>query len=85
MLNIPIFASENEYCAHRANIDFWWPYIIEILQRHHIAGSERRAIVKCGDNPTYPVFLIDDIVIKFSVTARIGVMHIHRSPLHMNI
>lgn len=59
------FTSEHEYCAARANIDFWWPYIVEVLQRHHLAGADKREVTKCGFNPTYPVFLIDDIVIKF--------------------
>jgi len=65
MLNAPIFTSENEYCSYRADIDFWWPHIVNILEQHHLVGTDKRAAAKCGFNPTYPVFLIDDIVIKF--------------------
>lgn len=65
MSNAIRFTTEDEYCAERANIDFWWPYIVELLQRHNLAGADKREMTECGFNPTYPVFLIDDIVIKF--------------------
>src|SRR5579871_2195547 len=65
MLKAPIFTSENEYRLHRADIDFWWLHIVNILERHHLVGADKRAAATCGFNPTYPVFLIDDIVIKF--------------------
>lgn len=65
MLNVPTFTSENDYSSHRANIDFWWPHIVKILERHKLPGNDKREIAKCGFNPTYPVFLIDNIVIKF--------------------
>src|SRR6185437_11754333 len=65
MAHIPVFESENEYCLHRADVDFWWPHIIHVLKKHDLEGCEKRLTVKCGFNPTYPVFLIDDMVIKF--------------------
>lgn len=63
--NIPIFASENEYCLHRSDLDFWWPHVVNVLERHNLSGAEKRSTATCGFNPTYPVFLIDDIVVKF--------------------
>lgn len=62
---VPVFTSENEYCSHRANLDFWWPYIINLLERHNLAGANKRSAAKCGFNSTYPVFIIDNIVVKF--------------------
>lgn len=65
MSNIFSFKSEDEYCLHRGNLDFWWPHIMVALKKHHLDGADRRKFAICGTNPTYPVFLIDDIVIKF--------------------
>jgi hypothetical protein len=65
MTNGPVFTSENDYCYHRADLDFWWPHIVRILEQHHLPGAEKRSTALCGFNPTYPVFLIDDIVVKF--------------------
>lgn len=59
------FNSEDEYCSYRADLDFWWPLIVEILERHHLADATQHSTRTCGFNPTYPVFLIDDIVVKF--------------------
>lgn len=72
MTNIPnfdittlTFNSEDEYSAYRADLDFWWPLIMEILEQHHLAGASKYNTAICGFNPTYPVFLIGDIVVKF--------------------
>lgn len=59
------FNSEGEYCSYRADLDFWWPIIIEVLERHHLSDVARYNTATCGFNPTYPVFLIGDIVVKF--------------------
>lgn len=59
------FTSENEYCSYRENIDFWWPHIVKILEEHHLADVTKHHKAICGFNPTYPVFLIGDIVVKF--------------------
>ena len=63
--NVPVFTSENEYCSHRSNLDFWWPNIVQVLERHNLANTIKRSTAECGFNSTYPVFLIDDIVVKF--------------------
>ena len=64
-LNALIFASEHQYSSYRANLDFWWPQIIKVLTRHQLADAASRAKATCGFNPTYPVFLIGDLVVKF--------------------
>lgn len=65
MNNTIIFTSQSEFEKSRGNIAFWWPYIQELLIKHELPGTDNKDIVICGDNPTYPVFLIGDIVIKF--------------------
>lgn len=65
MSNAIIFTSESEYCSRRGDVDFWWPHIVKVLERHHLPGIDKRSIAKCGFNPTYPVFLIDNVVVKF--------------------
>ena len=62
---MPIFESEADYCLRRGELDFWWPYIESVLVQHQLRGSDKHEIAIRGTNPTYPVFLIDDIVIKF--------------------
>ena len=63
--NSPVFTSENEYCSYRSHLDFWWPHIVNVLERHHLADGIKRSTAKSGFNSTYPVFLIDDMVVKF--------------------
>lgn len=65
MQNTIIFANQREFEESRGNIDFWWPHIKKLLIKHDFPGAENKAISICGDNPTYPVFLIGDIVVKF--------------------
>jgi len=59
------FATDNEYCSQRADLDFWWPKIAIVLEKHNLSGADNRDRAECGDNPTYPVFLVNDLVIKF--------------------
>jgi hypothetical protein len=63
--NALVFTSENEYVSHRSNLDFWWPIIVNVLERHNLSGSIKRSTAESGFNSTYPVFLIDNIVVKF--------------------
>ena len=35
------------------------------MERHNLANAIKRSTAACGFNSTYPVFLIDDIVVKF--------------------
>jgi len=59
------FIAEDEYRKYRSDLDFWWPNIVNVLQKHNINIPGKREITVCGFNPTYPVFIIDNIVIKF--------------------
>jgi hygromycin-B 7''-O-kinase len=59
------FQSNEKYVASRQDVNFWWPYITHILEQHNLPGADKQSAVICGYNPTYPVFLIDDIVVKF--------------------
>lgn len=63
MTNQLTFSTDEQFKLYRANIDFWYPRIIEILQRHNIK-SDTEAIT-AGYNSTYPVFLTRNVVIKF--------------------
>jgi hypothetical protein len=63
--NIPAFTSENEYRLHRSDLNFWWPNIVNVLEQHNLADAIKHSAAECGFNSTYPVFLIDNIVIKF--------------------
>jgi hygromycin-B 7''-O-kinase len=59
------FKSESDYQQSRGDLNFWWPHILDVLQRHDLPGADKRSTAIAGFNPTYPVFLIDDLVIKF--------------------
>lgn len=65
MTSILTFKSESDYQKSRGDLNFWWPHMLDVLQRHDLPGSDKRSTVIAGFNPTYPVFLIDNIVIKF--------------------
>lgn len=58
----PLFTSLQDHISRLGDVDFWWPYVNEILKRHNLytTGLQPRA----GFNPTYPTFLYGDIVVK---------------------
>jgi hypothetical protein len=58
----PGFASIQDYVSRLGDVDFWWPHIAEILERHGLADAGREPVA--GFNPTYPTFLIGDVVVK---------------------
>lgn len=64
-LPVITFRSNEEYVASRQDINFWWPYITHILEQHNLPGADKQSGTICVYNPTYPVFLIDGIVVKF--------------------
>ncbi len=63
MMNAPIITSDKAYKHRCADTAFWQPYVSCVLQRHDLAvnGSP----ITAGFNSTYPVFITDDLVIKF--------------------
>ncbi len=71
MQNKLIFKSNEQYKASLSDINFWRPKIIDVLQRHEIAKDIAQKLennnldITAGFNSTYPVFLIDNLVVKF--------------------
>jgi len=62
MIPPPTFASLQEHLSRLGDIDFWQPYIAEILERHHLKDLGWQPAA--GANPTYPIFLHGDVVVK---------------------
>jgi hypothetical protein len=62
MIPPPTFASLQEHLSRLGDIDFWQPYIAEILERHHLKDLGWQTAA--GFNPTYPIFLHGDVVVK---------------------
>ncbi len=58
----PAFASIQDYVSRLGDVDFWWPYVAEILKRHGLADAGREPLA--GFNPTHPTFLYGDVVVK---------------------
>lgn len=62
MLVPPAFASLQEHIALRGDVDFWSPYLNEILARHGLTQAGQQLVP--GYNVTYPTFLYGDVVVK---------------------
>lgn len=58
----PTFASIQEHVSRLGDVDFWWPYVAEILDRHDLSDAGREPVA--GFNATYPTFLSGDVVVK---------------------
>jgi aminoglycoside phosphotransferase (APT) family kinase protein len=58
----PTFASIQQYVSRLADVGFWWPHVADILERHDLAGDGREPVA--GFNPTYPTFIVGDVVVK---------------------
>lgn len=58
----PRFASSEEYRSRLGDVEFWWPHLAEVVERHDLAVAGREAVA--GSNPTYPTFLYGDVVVK---------------------
>jgi hygromycin-B 7''-O-kinase len=62
MIAPPTFASIQEHVSRLGDLDFWRPYVSQVLERHGLAGAGGE--LRAGFNPTYPTFLYGDVVIK---------------------
>jgi hygromycin-B 7''-O-kinase len=62
MIAPPTFASLQEHVSRLGDIEFWQPYVAEILKRHHLTDAGRQPAA--GFNATYPIFLYGDVVVK---------------------
>ena len=58
----PTFASIQDYASRRGDVDFWWPHVAEILERHCLIDARQEPVA--GFNPTHPTFLVGDVVVK---------------------
>jgi aminoglycoside phosphotransferase len=58
----PTFASREALDASLDDVDFWAPYVDEILARHGLAEAGRELVA--GYNVTYPTFVSGDVVVK---------------------
>jgi hygromycin-B 7''-O-kinase len=58
----PTFASDQEYSSHLGDVNFWSPYVSEILERHALADAGHKLVGGVGG--TYPTFLYSDVVVK---------------------
>jgi hygromycin-B 7''-O-kinase len=59
----PAFASFQEFRERLVDVDFWWPYLVEIHDRHDLAEADPD--LAAGFNGTYPTFVSGDVVVKF--------------------
>jgi hygromycin-B 7''-O-kinase len=62
MIRPPTFISEQEYVARRGDVDFWRPYLVEILRRHDLVDGRQEPVAGLG--PTYPTFVYGRVVVK---------------------
>jgi aminoglycoside phosphotransferase (APT) family kinase protein len=62
MLSWPVFVSEADYVAHRGDVGFWRPYLVEILGRHGLVDARHEP--EAGIGPTYPTFLYGHVAVK---------------------
>lgn len=63
MENFPRFQSDQEYTARKSDVAFWRPLIARLLEAHHLQQPLKQ--IQPGFNSTYPVFVLDEFVIKF--------------------
>src|SRR4030081_669053 len=62
MIAPPTFTSLQEHVSRLGDLEFWQPYLAEILERHHLTDPGRQPVA--GFNATYPIFLYGDVVVK---------------------
>ena len=58
----PDFKSPQDFVARIGDIEFWAPYVTEVLERHDLADSSPAP--EAGFNATYPTFVCDEVVVK---------------------
>jgi hygromycin-B 7''-O-kinase len=63
MTNLKIFETKEEYLSKKSDISFWKVHIAELLESNNLKQSMDN--IQPGFNSTYPVFVLDDLVIKF--------------------
>ncbi len=59
-LTPPEIASPTDHRSRLGDVDFWAPYVAEVLSRHGLEVGE----ISAGFNATYPTFLVGEHVVK---------------------
>lgn len=62
MIQAPTFRAVREYGGRLTDVDFWRPYVVEVLDRHGLAEPEPEPVA--GFAGTFPAFLCGDVVVK---------------------
>jgi aminoglycoside phosphotransferase (APT) family kinase protein len=62
MIPPPTFSSHQEYILRRTDVNFWRPYVAELLARHDLRCEVRDLVSGVGG--TYPTLLCGDVVVK---------------------
>jgi hygromycin-B 7''-O-kinase len=62
MIRLPTFRSAQDHAARLGDVDFWWPYLAIVLERHGLLDA--RLQPAAGFNATHPTFLYGDVVVK---------------------
>jgi hygromycin-B 7''-O-kinase len=62
MTTPPKFESIQEHVSRLGDVDFWSPYVTEIMEHHDLADNGLEPVA--GFNATYPTFLYGDVVVK---------------------
>lgn len=57
------FRTDEEYIANKERIEFWKPYILEVLK--DLSSSPGNLDITTGIGSTYPTFIAGDFVVKF--------------------
>ena len=63
MIRPPRFDSLPAHLARLGDLDFWRPYVVEVLRRHGLDEADESTL-QAGYNATYPTFLCGALVVK---------------------
>lgn len=58
----PVFGTIDEYGSRLGDVDFWSPYVTDVLDRHGLRTADLK--IEAGFVGTYPTFLHGDVVVK---------------------
>ncbi|GKU84149.1 phosphotransferase [Niallia sp. NCCP-28] len=61
-LSSPQFSSFHEFHSSVEDMEFWWPYVVGVLEKNNMDISEHQPIAGIGGS--YPAFIYGDVVVK---------------------
>lgn len=59
----PTISSPGDFKTRLSDTEFWSPYVLDVLQRHNLAGAVDDIVAGVGG--TFPTFLVGEVVVKF--------------------